>query len=165
MSNKEKNREHVSGIAYGTEHEFVTVRLADQLIGIPVLVVHDVLKPQKITKVPLSPDWVAGVLNLRGRIVTAIDLRTRLGLPPKDEVKGMSVVVEHDGEPYSLQVDSIGDVIRANPEDYEKNPVTLNAIWRDVAAGVYRLDGELMVVIDTGRLLTNGQSATTASAA
>jgi purine-binding chemotaxis protein CheW len=61
--------------------DFVTIRLAGQLLGIPVLSVHDVLKPQKITRVPLAPDSVAGVLNLRGRIVTAVDLRSSLGLP------------------------------------------------------------------------------------
>jgi purine-binding chemotaxis protein CheW len=136
-------------------HDYVTIRLAGQLLGIPVLSVHDVLKPQVITRVPLAPGSVAGVLNLRGRIVTAIDLRNRLGLPPrgKDERPGMSVVVEYRGEPYSLLIDSVGEVLSLDETAFERNPVTLDTRWRDVSDGIYRLDEELMVVLDVKRLL------------
>jgi purine-binding chemotaxis protein CheW len=135
--------------------DFVTIRLAGQLLGIPVLSVHDVLKPQKITRVPLAPDSVAGVLNLRGRIVTAVDLRSRLGLPPRgaNERAGMSVVVEYRGEPYSLLIDSVGEVLSLDDTAFERNPVTLDPRWREVSDGIYRLDGELMVVLDVKRLL------------
>src|ERR1700731_467442 len=92
--------------------EFVTVTVAGQLFGIPVLQVQDVLGPQRITRVPLAPPEVAGSLNLRGRIVTAIDIRIRLGLPELTDGKpGMSVVVDHGGELYSLMVDSVGEVL------------------------------------------------------
>lgn len=136
--------------------EFVTLRLAGQLLGIPVLQVHDVLKAQNMTPVPIAPTWVAGLINLRGRIVTCIDLRARLGLPPAtdaDEVTGMSVVVELNGEPYSLLIDRVGDVLKLPIDDYERNPVTLESSWADVSAGVYRLDGELLVILDVERLL------------
>jgi purine-binding chemotaxis protein CheW len=135
--------------------DFVTIRLAGQLLGIPVLLVHDVLKPLNITRVPLSPKWVAGVLNLRGKIVTAIDLRNRLGLPPRatDGGPGMSVVVEHKGEPYSLLIDSVGEVLSLDETSFERNPVTLDQTWRDVSDGIYRLKDELMVVLDVKRLL------------
>lgn len=136
------------------QNEYVTVRLAGQLLGIPVLTVHDVLNAQTITRIPLAPSWVAGVLNLRGRIVTAIDLRERLGIPRReDDQKEMSVVVEHKGEPYSLQIDSVGEVLALDEEDFEKNPVTLDARWREVSMGIYRLDGELMAVLDVEKLL------------
>lgn len=139
-----------------TSQEFVTLRLAGQLIGIPVLQVHDVLKAQNMTPVPIAPSWVAGLINLRGRIVTCIDLRARLGLPQPteaDEITGMSVVVEQNEEPYSLLIDKVGDVLNLPIEDYERNPVTLDAVWADISAGVYRLDGELLVILDIDRLL------------
>jgi purine-binding chemotaxis protein CheW len=136
-------------------NEFVTFRLARQLLGIPVLSVHDVLKQQVITRTPLAPDWIAGVLNLRGRIVTAIDLRRRLDLPArtKDDGKGMSIVIEHRGEPYSLLIDQIGEVLMLGDEIFERNPVTLDPMWRQISAGIYRLQDELMVILDVHQLL------------
>ncbi len=134
--------------------EFVTVTIADQLFGIPVLSVQDVLGEQRITRIPLARGEVAGALNLRGRIVTAIDLRVRLNLPPRpDDAPGMSVVVEHQGEPYSLLIDSVGEVLSLPADRYERNPPTLNPAWRDVSEGIYRLDGELLVVLSVDRLL------------
>lgn len=134
--------------------ELVTVTIAGQLLGIPVLSVHDVLGPQKMTRIPLASNSVAGALNLRGRIVTAIDVRRRLGLPPRaDDDPGMSVVVEHDGEPYSLIIDTVGDVLTVPASAYEKNPATLDPKWRDVSGGIYRLEGELLVVLRVERLL------------
>ena len=140
--------------ANNDSHEFVTVTIADQLFGIPVASVQDVLGEQRITRVPLAPGEVAGALNLRGRIVTAIDVRERLNLPPRpDDDPGMSVVVEHQGEPYSLLIDSVGEVLSLPADRYERNPATLNSAWRDVSEGIYRLDGELLVVLGVERLL------------
>lgn len=134
--------------------EFVTVTIADQLFGIPVLSVQDVLGPQKITRVPLAPPEIAGALNLRGRIVTAVDVRRRLNLPARPEgEEGMSVVVEHRGEPYSLLIDNVGEVLSVPMGAYERNPATLNSRWREVSGGVYRLDGKLLVVLEVERLL------------
>jgi purine-binding chemotaxis protein CheW len=137
-----------------SQREFVTVVIAEQLFGIPVLTVQDVLGPQRITRIPLAPLEVAGALNLRGRIVTAIDVRCRLGLPPRATGdSGMSVVVENGGELYSLVIDSVGEVLSLPPEDFERNPSTLSARWREVSAGIYRLKGQLMIVLDVDRLL------------
>lgn len=146
-------RENMSLVATGSQ-DFVTVSLDGQLVGIPVLAVHDVLNAQQITKIPRSPDWVAGVLNLRGRIVTAIDLRRRLGLPPLEEGKSsMSVVVEHNEEPYSLQIDKVGEVLSLEDQLFEKNPVTLDPRWREVSDGIYRLKDQLLPILDVNRLL------------
>lgn len=135
--------------------EFVTVTIAEQLFGIPVLVVQDVLGPQKITKIPLAPPEVGGALNLRGRIVTAIDVRCRLGLPPReDDGERMSVVVEHNSELYSLIVDSVGEVLSMSADTYESNPSTLDATWREVSGGIYRLNGELMIVLEVDNMLS-----------
>jgi purine-binding chemotaxis protein CheW len=143
----------------GDTHEFVTMTIADQLFGIPVLTVHDVLGPQKITRIPLAPREVAGALNLRGRIVTAIDVRLRLGLEPRPEDEaGMSVVVEHKGEPYSLMIDSVGEVLSLPAERFERNPPTLDPRWREVSSGVYRLDDQLLIVLEVDRLLDFAQA-------
>lgn len=147
-----KNGDETSAVEGSTE--LVTVTIAGQLLGIPVLAVHDVLGPQKMTRIPLASNSVAGALNLRGRIVTAIDVRRRLGLPPRaDDDPGMSVVVEHGGEPYSLIIDTVGDVLSVPSSAYEKNPATLDHRWRDVSGGIYRLEGELLVVLKVERLL------------
>lgn len=134
--------------------DFVTIHLAGQLLGIPVLAVHDVLNQQKLTSIPLAPSWVEGVLNLRGRIVTAINLRNRLNLPDREEgKKSMSIVVEHNEEPYSLQIDRVGEVLSLADSAFEKNPITLDPQWREVSKGVYRLEKELLVVLDVEKLL------------
>jgi purine-binding chemotaxis protein CheW len=141
-------------------HEFVSVSIAGQLFGIPVTKVQDVLGPQRITRVPLAPREIAGSLNLRGRIVTAIDLRVRLGLPGCDDAsRSMSVVVEHRGEAYSLIVDQVGEVLHFDAAQRERNPATLDPRWRDVSDGIYRLESTLLIVLDTERLLGFAQSS------
>lgn len=140
----------------GTEtgSDFLTVFIAGQVFGIPVLQVQDVLGTQRVTKIPLAPPEVAGSLNLRGRIVTAIDVRCRLGLPRREtSQREMSVVVELEGELYSLIIDEVGDVMSLDNENFEGTPATLDPVWRDVSAGIYRLDGQLMVVLDVPKLL------------
>jgi len=134
--------------------DYVTMTIADQVFGIPVLKVQDVLGPQRITRIPLSAPEVAGALNLRGRIVTAIDVRRRLDLPAlAADNQGMSVVVDHKGELYSLIVDSVGEVMSLPSEAYERNPATLDPRWREVSAGIYRLQGKLLVVLEVAHLL------------
>ncbi len=152
MSAKEQTMESLR--ATGSS-DFVTMTIAGQLFGIPVLTVQDVLGPQRITRIPLAPREVAGALTLRGRIVTAIDVRSRLGLQARSaDSQGMSVVVDHKGELYSLIVDTVGEVMSLPTESYERNPATLDPRWRDVSGGIYRLQGKLLVVLEVSRLLT-----------
>lgn len=134
--------------------EFLTIVVDNQLFGIPVLQVQDVLRQQTVTRVPLAPPEVAGALNLRGRIVTAINVRCRLGLPdlPQD-TKVMSVVVELDHELYSLIIDKVGDVLSMQNKDFESVPATLDPTWRDIASGIFRLENQLLVIIDVPKLL------------
>jgi purine-binding chemotaxis protein CheW len=135
-------------------HEFVTMTIAGQIFGIPVLSVRDVSAAQRITQVPLAAPEIAGSLNLRGRIATAIDMRRRLGAAPRDSAEPtMSVVVECDGELYSLIVDEVGDVLGISQNAYEPNPVTLDPKWRDISGGLYRLDGKLLIVLEVERLI------------
>lgn len=135
--------------------DFVTMRVAGQLFGIPVMLVQDVLRPQKITPIPLAPKEVAGSLNLRGRIVTAIDVRKRLGLEPRSETeKYMLVAVEHKNDIYSLVVDSVGEVLSLSIKDFQANPTNLNPNWQQVSLGIYRLKEELLIVLDAENLLS-----------
>lgn len=160
MSAKAQSSDQVSnGKGDESLREFVTVTIHGQLFGIPVIQVQDVLGPQKINRIPLAPPEVAGSLNLRGRIVTAIDVRRRLGLPPyQGSEGGMSVVVEQRNELYSLIIDQVGEVLSLPTADFERNPANLDPLWREVTAGIYQLDGKLMVVLDIDRLLTFGKA-------
>jgi len=134
--------------------EYVTVTIGGQMFGIPVLQVHDVLGKIQLTQIPLAPPEVAGALNLRGRIVTCIDVRKRLGLESVNEAEDqMSVVVEHHGEPYSLLIDSVGEVLSLKSENMEANPATLDSRWREVSSGIYRTENKLLVILQIDRLL------------
>lgn len=133
----------------------VSIRVEDQTFGVPVLSVQDVIAAVRIDVVPLAPPEVAGSLNLRGRIVTAIDIRKRMGMAARAvNAPHMSVIVERSGELYALQVDDVGDVLWLAVADQEPTPITLAPGWRAVCDGLYRLDGELMLVLDVERFLT-----------
>lgn len=143
--------------------DYVTFKIDEQLFGIPVLKVQDILMPDHIAFIPMAPKEVAGSINLRGRIVTVIDVRVRLGLKKReDSGQSMGVTVEHSNDLYSLLVDQVGEVLSLDEKDYERNPGTLDPIWREYATGVYRLNNQLMVVLDVDRML-DIQSSTKAS--
>jgi len=151
-SNEESNKE--------SSAELVTMSIGGQMFGIPVLQVHDILGRQKITPIPLAPSEVAGALNLRGRIVTAIDVRRRLNMPPlEDGDEGMSVVVGLDNELYSLIIDKVGEVITFSSDLFERVPSTLDPRWREVAAGIYRQEEGTLVLLNIERLLNLSQAA------
>ena len=136
---------------------YLTLTVAEQLCGVPVLSVRDVLGYQAITRIPLAPPEVAGSLNLRGRIVTAVDLRRRLGLPPRPaDAKAMSVVVDRDGELYSLLADAVGDVLPLPLDQRANNPPTLDPLWKEVSTGVHRLGERLVILLDVERILAIG---------
>ena len=137
--------------------QFVSFWIERQLLGVPVHHVQEVLNPHVIAPVPRARPEVAGLLNLRGQIVTAVDLRRRLGLPPRKEVTpAMNVVVRHEGEGFSLLVDDVGDVIDAPADAMEPPPRTLDAPYRSVTHGVFRLEDGLLVVLEMPRLLALG---------
>jgi len=140
--------------AIDDEQVLVTLTVANQICGMPVLAVRDVLGEQVITRIPLAPPEIAGSLNLRGRIVTAIDLRRRLGLPPAPPgQKRMSIVADHGGELYALLVDQVSEVMRLKASTFERNPPTLEKCWAAHSSGIYRLEGRLLVVLDVEKLL------------
>lgn len=135
-------------------NEFVTVKIGPQLFGLPINRVHDVFMPEAITMVPTSTPEIAGVLNLRGRIVTAIDMRRKLGIASlEDGSSSLAVGIEYRGESYGLMIDAVGEVLRLTEADIDQNPVNLDSRWSSISAGVYRLEGELMVILDVDRVL------------
>lgn len=134
--------------------QYVTVVIGGQLFGLPIERVHDVFVPESITRVPLSRPEIAGVLNLRGRIVTAIDMRRRLHLPQRDEgATVMAVGIESRGESYGLLIDNVGEVLDLPSSGREPNPVNLDSRWTAISGGVHRLNGQLMVILDVDRVL------------
>jgi purine-binding chemotaxis protein CheW len=140
--------------ASGNVTEYVTTMIGGQLFGLPIARVQDVFMPERLTRVPLAAAEVAGVLNLRGRIVTAIDMRTRLGLEKReDDRPSMAVGVDLRGESYGLLIDSIGEVLKLSDDGCEENPVNLDPRMAKISSGVHRLDGHLMVVLDVDKIL------------
>lgn len=134
--------------------DYLTVYVDGQMFGVKAMAVQDILSPRQIAKVPLAPKAVAGSINLRGRIVTAVDVRTRLGMELNADMdKSMNVVVDVGGDLYSLLVDSVGEVMSISPDTFEKNPSTLDEDWQGFSNGVHRLDGALMVVLDVEKVV------------
>lgn len=143
-----------NGAFSDAQKEFLTMTIDGQMFGIHVMQVQDVLGLQRVTRVPLAPPEVEGSLNLRGRIVTAINMRTRLGIALQPEnSKSMSIVVDHRGDLFSLTVDGVGEVLSLPDSQFEKVPATLDKVWRQHASGIYRLDGELLVILDVTGML------------
>ncbi len=137
-----------------SDHHLLTFTLNEQLFGVPVLQVNSVLGTQKITETAMTPLSVAGVMNLRGRIVTVVNVRHCLGQPSvEDADMCMSVVVEHDGELFSLIIDKVGDVLDLRQDTFEHTPATLDGAWRSVSSGIHKLEDKVLVVLDIGRLL------------
>lgn len=135
--------------------QYVTVVIGEQLFGIPINKVHDVFMPDSITRVPLSEREIQGVLNLRGRIVTAIDMRQLLGLEARDPgATKMAVGIEYKGESYGFIIDNVGEVLSLSDDRRETNPTNLNRNWTNISGGVHRLEGELMVILDVEKVLS-----------
>ena len=141
-----------------TVREIVTVIVAGQLFGLPIERVRQVFRMGHVTPVPLAPPSVAGLINLRGRVATAIDLRSRLGLKPVD-ARGMAAGLECQGDAYALVVDEIGDVLRPRDDELEAGDAHLPAAWRGFIEGVYRLPDSIMVLLDVDAVLDLSRQA------
>jgi purine-binding chemotaxis protein CheW len=138
----------------GATTEFVTFTIAGQLFGLPIGRVQDVFKPERLTPVPLAGPEIAGVLNLRGRIVTVLCMHRRLDTGREaTAASSMAIGIEVNGESFGLLVDAVGEVLKLPDDSREANPVNLERTLSSVSAGVYRLDGQLMVALDVDRVL------------
>ena len=129
--------------------DYVTVVVGDQLFGLPIASVHDVFIATTITRVPLAPPEIAGLINLRGRVVTAVSMRRLLKLPDAPDIGELTVVgVEVEGESFGLVVDNVGEVLNLPAVEREPNPLNLDPRWARLSRGIHWIDGGLMVVFD-----------------
>jgi purine-binding chemotaxis protein CheW len=132
--------------------QFCTFFLKDQFFGVPVQKVQEVIRYQEMTRVPLTPPVIRGLINLRGQIVLAIDLRRRFAMEDRPETQlPMNVVVRTEDGPVSFLVDEIGDVLEVDEESFERPPDTVEGQSRELVLGVYKLREQLMLVLDTER--------------
>ena len=137
--------------------QFCTFRLDGHFLGVEVERVQEVIRYQEMTPVPLAAAAVSGLINLRGQIVTAVDLRQCLGMPPRPEGKlPMNVVVRANERAVSLLVDEIGDVLDVPGDSFEQSPTTLDKVDRSLFTGVYKLDDKLLLVLDTDKAVARG---------
>jgi purine-binding chemotaxis protein CheW len=142
----------------GVRRQYCTFRLAQYHCGIDVLMVHEILRHQPMTRVPLAPPVVKGLINLRGQIITALDMRTRLSFPPRDDGKSpINIVVGMsngtDEASAALLVDEIGDVIDIDPATCEVPPDTIHGAVRDLIQSVCKLEKGLLLILDVGKAM------------
>ena len=142
--------------------QFATFHVAGLFFGVDVLRVQEVLRFQPMTRVPMAPPVIEGLINLRGQIVTAIDMRRRLGLAPRTNGQApMNMVIRNEDGAISLLVDEIGDVLDLEGRAYEEPPVNLDPAARRVIRGIYKLKDRLLLVLDADRTvdLEQGKSS------
>jgi len=140
--------------------QFCTFFLKSEFFGVPVQQVQEVIRYQEMTRVPLVPRVIRGLINLRWQIVTAVDLRRRLGMEDRPDAElPMNVVVRTDDGAVSFLVDEIGDVLEADEDTLEPPPRTLHGQARELVRGVYKLQERLMLVLDTERAVSSGEEA------
>lgn len=134
--------------------QFSTFRLDGLLLGVEVRRVQEVIRSQPMTRVPLASDTIEGLINLRGQIVTAIDLRRLFGLAPRsDGHRPTNVVVRNDDGGVSLLVDEVSDVVEIQDEAFEQPPETLKGVARELVLGIYKLEGQLLLVLNLDKTL------------
>jgi purine-binding chemotaxis protein CheW len=137
--------------------QYATFEVDDQLFGVPVAIVQEVLSFSEYTPVPLAPKAVGGLFNLRGQVIAAVDLRVQLGLPPRDlDGPAMNVIVRTEDESVSLLVARIGEVVDLHEDAFEPPPDTLHGPTRELINGAFKLDGRLMLALDTARATDTG---------
>jgi purine-binding chemotaxis protein CheW len=140
--------------------QFCTFFLKSEFFGVPVQQVQEVIRYQEMTRVPLVPRVIRGLINLRGQIVMAVDLRRRLGMDDRpDSQLPMNVVVRTDDGAVSFLVDEIGDVLEADEDTLEPPPQTVHGQARELVRGVYKLQERLMLVLDTERAVSSAEDA------
>ena len=134
--------------------QYCSFHVGDMFFGVEVKEIQEVIRYQRMTAVPLAPAEVAGLINLRGQIVTAIDLRRRLGVADRAaDQRPMNVVVRTDDGAVSLLVDDIGDVLEVDAASFEQAPDTLDETHRTLIRGVHKLDGRLLLILDTAKAI------------
>lgn len=139
-------------------NQYLTVKLCNESFGIPVTRIKDIFTENRITYIPLADPDIIGAINLRGRIVAAIDMRKRFGLPPADKtMQRMNIAVEYGDELCSLVVDSVGDVILISDDQIDALPPTLDSKWKTIATGVFKQKNDLLIILRMDNLIQNSE--------
>ena len=146
------------------EKQFCTFYLDNHFFGVAVETVQEVFRYQEMTHIPLAPPEIRGLINLRGQVITAIDLRQRLSISklPEDKLP-MNVVVRTGESVVSLLVDAIGDVLEVSEEAYERPPETIPEEVRKLVRGVYKLEGKLLLILDAEKAVNVSTSVVEAN--
>jgi purine-binding chemotaxis protein CheW len=137
--------------------QFVTVFVAGQIFGLPILHVRDVFIVSDVTPVPLAPASVAGLFNLRGRVMTMLSMRAMLGYERSDEkgAETTAIGIEWRGESFGLLVDRVGEVMSLSSTNRERNPINLDQRWGRLSAGVHQLEDQLLIELSLDTLFQN----------
>lgn len=134
--------------------QLCTFTVGETLLGLEVEHVQEVLRFHEMARVPLASDTIEGLINLRGQIVTAIDMRRRFSLPPRaEEQLPLNVVLSPSHGSVSLLVDDIGDVLELDDQELETPPSTLDPAYQELIRGVYKLEGRLLLMLDPGKAI------------
>ncbi len=136
-----------------SERQLCTARVGDLLLGLDVLSIQEVQSSNDVTVIPQSAPAISGLINLRGQIATAIDLRVVFGVAPRPDSDLIQIVVRHRGEPVSLLVDEIGEVMTLSDEIFETPPETVDTLTRELVTGAYKLENELLLTLDVDRVI------------
>lgn len=136
-----------------SERQLCTARVGDLLLGLDVLSIQEVQSSNDVTVIPQSAPAISGLINLRGQIATAVDLRVVFGVKPRPDSDLIQIVVRHRGEPVSLLVDEIGEVMTLSDEIFETPPETVDALTRELVTGAYKLETELLLTLDVDRVI------------
>lgn len=149
MSAEQTGTQQKRDVSTGMRAQYATFQVGEFLFGVDVMKVQEIIRYQEMTPAPLSSPVIRGLINLRGQIITAIDLRRRLGLADRGSDKlPMNVVVRTADEVVSLLVDHISDVLEVGVDTFEATPETIDAGCREVISGVHKLDGALLLILD-----------------
>lgn len=137
--------------------ELLTCQLHGQNLGIPVRHVREVVTPTRCTPIPMAHDVISGLINLRGHVITQLDMRGALGLPAREQDKDFRVVIieSDEGEDFGLMVDEVGEVMPPDERIQEEMPHSLPECWRNVGSGVLKLEKHLLVVLDVERFIAH----------
>jgi len=147
-------KKSATGIGLVGQLEYITVTVDGQWLGLPINRVHDVFVVTEMTSVPLASPEIAGLLNLRGRVVTAVSLRRRLRLPDLTTAeRRMAVGLEHQGEAYGLLVDEVGEVLKLGSDAMQPNPVHMDPRWASLSQGVHQLHDKLLIILNVDQVL------------
>ncbi|MBL1352546.1 MAG: purine-binding chemotaxis protein CheW [Zetaproteobacteria bacterium] len=146
---------HVANKLVRSDLELLTCRVGDQWIGLHVQQVREVVTGHRRTVMPLSPSAVMGLINLRGRVLTELDVRQVLGLPEREAGASFHVAIIEgsSGEDFGLAVDDVGEVMLMDRDDYEPTPSSLDPVWRQVSEGVLKQDDRVLVLMNVDRFI------------